>query len=246
MYKFTGSSSLSAAIGNGDNALRKVQRSLQFVRGQPTVTANTLYSEHGWPTYESPISAARCVLDMLLQSWGKHIRIFPACPAEWRDAGFHDLRAEGAFLVSAKRKDGRTQFIRVKSLAGEPCMIKCDLPEPLKCIGPSTINLRRNNGVIQLNLQKDEEAILYSGAKLPDLTVSPLPVESEQMNAWGAKSQDFSKRSKQALSDKIYGQRVLIRWKELDKYKRTPGHIYLGDRWINRAMANIAADDPDV
>ena len=93
MFKFTGSSSLSAALGDGDTALKQLHRALAIQPKGPTVTPNTLYSENGWPTFESPISAARNVLDLLLQSWGKYIRVFPACPTAWADASFHDLRA---------------------------------------------------------------------------------------------------------------------------------------------------------
>ncbi|WJH36462.1 hypothetical protein N6H14_12245 [Paenibacillus sp. CC-CFT747] len=65
---------------------------------------------------ETPLSGAEAIHDMLLQSWGGTLRIFPAVPEEWQDAAFHDLRTEGAFLVSAMRKNGVTEWIRVKSL----------------------------------------------------------------------------------------------------------------------------------
>ena len=187
MFKFTAASSLFAALGDGDSALTQLQRSLTILPNGPTVTPNTLYSEGGWPTFESPISAARSVLDMLLQSWGKYIRVFPACPSAWRDASFHDLRAEGGFLVSAVRKDGRTQFIRIKSLAGEPCRLKSDLPAPVKWVGPTTANLRQHDGVIELDLKRGEEVILYRDAKPSDFIIAPLPHPTTEDNAWGAR-----------------------------------------------------------
>jgi len=188
MFKFTGSSSLSAALGDGDNALKQLQRALAIQPKGPTVTPNTLYSENGWPTFESPISAARNVLDMLLQSWGNYIRVFPACPSAWTDASFHDLRAEGGFLVSVVRKNSHTQFIRVKSLAGERCRIKSDLPASAKMIGPATAHLRWQDGVIELDLKAGEEAILYNGAKPDSLVVGPLLHQPEHLNAWGVKA----------------------------------------------------------
>lgn len=188
MYKFTGSSSLSAALGDGDEALIQLQRSLAILPKGPTVTPNTLYIEGGWPTFESPISASRSVLDMLLQSWGKSIRVFPACPSEWRDVSFHDLRAEGGFLVSAVRKEGHTRFIRIKSLAGEPCRIKSDLPELVSLVGPATANMRQHDGVIELDLKRDEEVILYSGTKPDNFVIEPLPHLEKNCNLWGAKA----------------------------------------------------------
>ena len=105
----------------------------------PTCTPNTMYCERGNPTFESPISSSRSMLDMLIQSWGNTIRVFPATPSSWKDASFYQLRAEGAFLLSAKRENGKSRFIHIKSLAGEPCIIQSDLPDDVKVIGISLI-----------------------------------------------------------------------------------------------------------
>ncbi|NLE66586.1 MAG: hypothetical protein GX608_04110, partial [Lentisphaerae bacterium] len=40
-------------------------------------------------------------------------RIFPALPGHWLDAAFRDLLTEGAFKVSAARRQGRTVWVRV-------------------------------------------------------------------------------------------------------------------------------------
>ena len=61
--------------------------------------------------------------EMLLQSHDGVIRVFPALPAAWRDASFK-LRAVGAFLVAATRKDGEVQPLRVESLKGGTCRIE--------------------------------------------------------------------------------------------------------------------------
>ncbi len=188
MYRFTGASSLFAAIGNGDEALKGLHRSLTIYPKGPTVRENTLYSEGGSPTFESPISAARSVLDMLIQSWGGTIRVFPACPSYWKDISFHDLRAEGAFLVSASREAGKTKFIRIRSLAGEPCIIKCDMKEDnIKLIAPKTVTMKINKDKIVLDLKKGEEAILYSGDKPDKFIVMPLPSNKNDHNQWGGR-----------------------------------------------------------
>jgi hypothetical protein len=56
--------------------------------------------------------------EMLLQSWGGRLRIFPAVPEEWPDVQFHQLRGEGAFLVSARRERGKTQWVLIQAEAG--------------------------------------------------------------------------------------------------------------------------------
>src|SRR5262249_27188351 len=72
---------------------------------------------------ETPLSAATSLQEMLLQSWGGKLRVFPAIPKSWPDVSFATLRGEGAFLVSAVRHEGKTAWVRIESLAGEPCRI---------------------------------------------------------------------------------------------------------------------------
>ena len=45
--------------------------------------------------------------------------------------------------------------------------------------------------------------------------------------------QAYGQRSKQALSKKIFGKTVSVKWKERDRYGRIIGDIYLDNRWIN-------------
>jgi hypothetical protein len=108
---------------------------------------------------------------MLLQSWSDPakdepgvIRIFPALPAEWKEVEFRDLRAEGAFLVSAKRVGGVTQWIRIKSLAGEPCRVKTDLAAPVRITSERPLTLKQvSTGIYELDLLKGEEVKLDAG-----------------------------------------------------------------------------------
>lgn len=193
MYKFSGASSIWSSLGNGDSALKWVNRSLDIfprigeIPQIPTCTPNTMYCERGNPTFESPISSSRAMLDMLIQSWGNTIRVFPATPSSWKDASFYQLRAEGAFLVSAKRENGKTQFIHVKSLAGEPCIIQSDLPADVKMIGIAPGRLQHKNGKIILDLKKGEEAVLYTGPMPPFFLIDALPMAKKDMNQWGLK-----------------------------------------------------------
>ncbi|MEN6334342.1 MAG: glycoside hydrolase family 95-like protein, partial [Phycisphaerales bacterium] len=69
-------------------------------------------------TLEGNFAAAAGVQEMLLQSYSGTIRVFPAIPATWRDASFKGLRAEGAFVVSAERKNGRVQSVEIAAEAG--------------------------------------------------------------------------------------------------------------------------------
>jgi alpha-L-fucosidase 2 len=57
-------------------------------------------------TLEANFAAAAGLQEMLLQSHTGVVEVFPAIPEGWADVSFHDLRAEGAFLISAEKKDG--------------------------------------------------------------------------------------------------------------------------------------------
>jgi hypothetical protein len=194
IYKFSGASSLWAALGEGDNALKWLKRSLELLprfaeppapKRTPTATPNTFYSERENPTFESPISASRSMLDMYLQDWGGKIRVFPAMPSTWTEGSFYNLRTEGAFLVSAVRNEGKIKLMKIESLAGEPCIIKADFKGDLKLIAPKSVKIKKHSGIIELNLKKGQSAIIYTGKKPNTFQISPLPMKQEEMNSWG-------------------------------------------------------------
>ena len=183
LFKFTAASSLWATLGNGDEGLTWLHRALTILPTGPTIGANTLYSENGWPTFESPLSAARSLTDFLLQSRNGVIHVHPAVPSTWVDLAFHDLRAEGAFLVSAARRSGRTAFVRITSLAGEPCRVRTDLPAPVRILGQPGVLTPDAGGVLTLPLAKGQTAVLVSGDAPTDLTLAPRP--STAGPTWG-------------------------------------------------------------
>ena len=51
--------------------------------------------------------------------------------ADLSDAAFYHLRGPGAFLVSASRRHGVTQFVSVTSEHGAPLAVATDLARPL-------------------------------------------------------------------------------------------------------------------
>ena len=61
------------------------------------------------------MAAVAAVNEMLLQSWGGRIRVFPACPNHWREVRFDRLRGEGGVEVSAVRSEGITLGVRLAS-----------------------------------------------------------------------------------------------------------------------------------
>ncbi|QDU28858.1 Thermonuclease precursor [Anatilimnocola aggregata] len=50
--------------------------------------------------------------------------------------------------------------------------------------------------------------------------------------------QAFGTQAKKTLSEKVFGKVVRVEWKETDKYGRTLGHVYFGNRHINLELVN--------
>lgn len=116
-----------------------------------------MYKEAG-PVIETPLSGAQCIHDMLLQSWGGKIRIFPAVPDAWQDVAYSGLRTEGAFKVSASRKQGKTEFVHIKSLAGEPCIVMTDISNPIFTGKRDFIIKSVNNGTYLIDLKREKKS----------------------------------------------------------------------------------------
>ncbi|MEV6399298.1 glycoside hydrolase family 95-like protein [Streptomyces sp. NPDC051907] len=182
-YSFSGSASMYALLGDGDAALRQLDVLLDDY-----VEPNTMYAETG-PVIETPLSAAQSVHDMLLQSWGGVIRVFPAVPRAWADVTVHNLVAEGAFRVSACRRGGATRWIRVRSEAGEPCLVATGgLPgtRQVRALGATEEPIewtRRPDGLLEIALPAGAECLITSTRYRQAVTVEP--VAGQSFTRWG-------------------------------------------------------------
>ncbi len=186
-YSFTGAASILASMGKGDEAYQYLKGLIEGTHPNygDFIKPNTLYQEAG-PVIETPLSAAQSLQEMLLQSWGGKIRVFPAVPDGWHDVVIHNLRAEGAFLVSAARRGGQTQFVRLLSLAGEPCRLRVDRGVDLRMATGKKIPLNPvGGGEWEIGLEKGEEIILYAGDEPPKLAIAPLSPNPDQLNFYG-------------------------------------------------------------
>ncbi len=173
-YTFTGSGSMYAVLGDGTKARAQLVTLLDRY-----IKPNTMYAEAG-PVIETPLSGAQTIHDMLLQSWDGTIRAFPGMPSTWADATVHNLRTEGAFVISAVRRGGTTRFIRVQSLAGEPCRVAPgNLPGPydVQPLGDTTGPIpwqQNSDGSLQITLAANQQAVIFTQGTTPDLTIAPV------------------------------------------------------------------------
>lgn len=109
-------------------------------------------------TMEANCGAAAGLSDMLVQGWRDTLRIFPAVPQHWPNAAFRDLLTEGAFRVSAVRRDRRTTWVRV--VAGVDRQLRLRNPfgeEPYLAAGAT---LRRQGNDLVADMAKGQEVML--------------------------------------------------------------------------------------
>lgn len=163
-YSYTGSASLYALLGNGENAYRQLSHFINEPIGISLLLPNTLYVESGGrnPVIETPLSASTALAEMMIQSWGDVIRIFPAIPQTWGTCCFSNLRAEGGFDVSAQKADGKIKWLKIKSEYGKPCTIK--VPGWNTCYivkdGKKHLAKSTGNNVFVIKLKQGETATL--------------------------------------------------------------------------------------
>jgi hypothetical protein len=124
-------------LPNGTASDRAIQ-----VHGRYNDYGNYGFMDHMGVWFEN-FALPAVINECLMQSYNGEIRLFPNWPAD-QDAEFHNLRAAGAFLVSAEQKDGRIRNVRILSEAGNK----------LTLITPS--------GVIERETKKGEEIVLKS------------------------------------------------------------------------------------
>ncbi len=71
--------------------------------------------------------------EMLLQSQDGLLQVFPAAPDNPEPVRFHSLRAQGGFLVTAERRENRTQYVIVQSLCGNELRLLNPFPNEPDC-----------------------------------------------------------------------------------------------------------------
>ena len=109
-------------------------------------------------TLEGNFAAGQAVNEMLLQSWGGRIRIFPAVPEKWSNVSFEHLRAEGGFIVDAERKNGKTVKVKITANVDQPLRLKDPFWEQKY---KSNIDLERNvDGDLLCFLKKGQTLLL--------------------------------------------------------------------------------------
>ncbi len=129
-YSFAWLGSLAARARDGERAAEALRifstaftaRSSFHVNGDQSGKGYSKFTYRPF-TLEGNFAAAAGIQEMLLQSQRGVIRVFPAIPPSWANVSFRTLRAEGGFLVSAIKADGKVARIEIVSENGGRCRV---------------------------------------------------------------------------------------------------------------------------
>ncbi len=112
-------------------------------------------------TLEGNFAFAEGLQQMLLQSQDDTIRVFPAVPGQWDQASFRDLRAQGAFLVSAIRRGGHTVRVRIESLKGGWVRLENPFgPDRFLTRGIPSAGISRMGGILAARMRPGQILVL--------------------------------------------------------------------------------------
>ena len=132
-YSFAWMACIQARCAHADEALKNLTIYANAFVLRNGFHANGDQSGKGYSSFtyrpvtlEGNFAAAQGVQEMLLQSWGGKVRIFPAVPSAWGDVSFTGLRAEGGFIISAQRQAGKTVRVVVTATESGVLQLKTD------------------------------------------------------------------------------------------------------------------------
>ena len=86
--------------------------------------------------------------------------MFPAIPAGWTDVAFRNLRAQGAFLVSATKSGGRLTQVQVRPEQGGTLRLALPAGSKVKEISGATATDTADAGILTLQTEKGKTVTL--------------------------------------------------------------------------------------
>ena len=183
-YSYVAASSMASLLNNGNLSYRFLDT---FLLKHSEV--NGLYAEAG-PCFETPHGMTNSLLEMLLQSQEPMIQVFPAVPDEWKEVSFVNLRAEGAYLVSAARKSTHTALVVVESEKGGTTTIVTSIPAVALNItsnmGKPNYQIKVQNNISYITINtKVGEAITMRDKNFPTAVITPVKSTSYDAQWWG-------------------------------------------------------------
>ncbi|WP_257345940.1 glycosyl hydrolase family 95 catalytic domain-containing protein [Pseudalkalibacillus decolorationis] len=182
------------------------------------ITNEPLYYPH---MMEASGEMVASVNEMLLQSYNGVIEVFPSVPSgepekeltvglydhdieknvrtydKWDDCEFHGLLAVGAFEVSAVMKNGRTTWVKIKSLAGHRIVIKNPFGSD------EILSVTRFDGTSweKIEHHREGEKISFITEKNTEYAIFP---QTDSLNGLSLVSKNVSSASNQGVYPRVH------------------------------------------
>jgi alpha-L-fucosidase 2 len=159
-YSFSWLGSLYARAFDGEKAVDVLRTFVEcfclpnsfHVNGDQSGTGKSKFTYRPF-TLEGNFAFAAGVQEMLLQSHTGIIKIFPAIPKSWENVSFDQLRAQGAFLISAEMKSGNVIYVEIYSEKGGALKLANPMVEKeLRITGSDNFKIRDETIEINTNV----------------------------------------------------------------------------------------------
>lgn len=166
-YSYSWLGNLKARAKDGEGAAKALEIFSKAFCLKNSFHANGDQTKSGYSTFvyrpftlEGNFAFASGLQEMLLQSYAGFIEVFPAIPAEWKDVSFETLRAEGAFLVSAKKEDGQLKEIEILAEKGGRAVVKCSTQNIKIATEKGLKDHQQKGDFLELNFEPGGEAVI--------------------------------------------------------------------------------------
>ncbi|QNK61535.1 glycoside hydrolase N-terminal domain-containing protein [Pedobacter sp. PAMC26386] len=171
-YSYSWMANMKARAKDGDGAAKDLEIFAKafcsvnsfHLNGDQTKSGYSKFTYRPF-TLEGNFAFAGGLQEMLIQSYAGFIEIMPAVPASWKNISFDRLRAEGAVLVSAKRKDGIVDEVRLEAEKGGLVKLKLPFKTFVTVLNTGSVISVKGNGLMQLVCKPGAVIVLKNSYK---------------------------------------------------------------------------------
>src|SRR5690606_33471770 len=166
-YSYSWLGNLKARARDGEGAARALKifasafclKNSFHVNGDQTKSGYSKFVYRPF-TLEGNFAFASGIQEMLLQSYAGYIEIMPAVPPAWKNISFDQLRAEGAFLVSATRSGGAVKELKIVAEKGGDTRLRLPFQKG-KVVSKKGVKIgKTENGFVTLRFKKGGTLIM--------------------------------------------------------------------------------------
>ncbi|MDP4185832.1 MAG: glycoside hydrolase N-terminal domain-containing protein [Bacteroidota bacterium] len=172
-YSYSWLANLKARAKDGDGAAKSLEIFAKAFCSENSFHLNGDQTKSGYSTFtyspftlEGNFACAAGLQEMLLQSYAGFIEIMPAVPTSWKDISFQKLRAEGAFLISARKAKGQIEEVVISSEKGGSTILKIPFKTSWKVESKDNANIKQmDDNFLRLSFKAGGKIILKNASE---------------------------------------------------------------------------------